>query len=83
MAFLEMISKEEYEKEIKFKPHKYGEIYKELVKMKEGQCARKECDSEKEAITFVYSVKRTIKRNNDDSFEITRRGRCAYIKRVK
>ena len=83
MAYFEMISKEEYEKEIKFKPKKYGEIYKEFEKMKEGQCARKECDSAKEARTFKFSIKRTLERNSDYSFEITQRGKCVYIIRVK
>ena len=83
MAFLETISKEEYKKEIKFKQNKYGEIYKELGKMEEGQCARKECDNAKEARTIVSSVKRTLERNSDDRFEITQRGKCVYIIRVK
>ena len=83
MAFFEMISKEEYMKGIKYKPHKYGEIYKELENMREGQCARKECDNAKEAKTILYSLKRTIERNRDDRFEITVRGKCLYISRVK
>ena len=83
MAFLEMISKEEYEKGTKFKPHKYKEIYKELEKMEEGQCARKECDSEREATALSTSMKRTFERNSDDSFEVSKRGRYVYIRRVK
>ena len=77
------LSKEEYEKELKFKPHKYGEIYKELGKMEEGQCAKKECDNAQKARTIVCSIKRTIERNSDDRFEITQRGKCVYITRVK
>ena len=83
MAFLEMISKEEYDKGIKFKPHRYAGIYKEITKMEVGECAKKECDSEREAISISNSIKRTMERNNDDSFEITKRGRCFYIRRVK
>ena len=83
MAFFEMISKEEYVKGVKFKPHKYGKLYEELQGMKEGQCARKECDSKEEARIIKTSIGRTFARNGDDRFEITVRKNIVYIRRVK
>lgn len=70
-------------KGLKYKPHKYGEIYKEMENMSEGLCARKECDNAKEAKNVLYSIKRTLERKKDDRFELTVRGKCIYISRVK